>query len=227
MQIKSILASALLGGAALSASAADFFDASQPESLFNIGFRFGINTSNRTVSKNVFPEWHNNAWGTGIDVGAVVDLNFRDWLSIQPGLFFESRSGCYAYVCEYRDEFGEKQTLSQYGHDRSYNFTVPILCVAHFNVTDNVRWNVEAGPYLQFIIKDSVNDKFQYPAAPADFALAKGRNFDFGIKAGSSLTILKHYNFGIHYLAGWLHPWKGDVLGGCRKGWVFSIGYNL
>lgn len=213
--------------------AAKFFDTSAPESLFEVGVRLGVNTSNRSLDKNIFDVWNINAWGAGVNIGAVADINFRDYISIQPGIFFESRASKYTYVnTESVTETGPL-TLTQYGKDRSYNFTIPILCSVHFNVSNDIRWNVEAGPYFQIIMKNKVNGSFSYPlyraenAIPAGYTAANASNFDFGFKFGSSLKFKSHYLVGIHYEAGCLHPWKEKALGGSNKAWVFSLGYDF
>ena len=54
----------------------------------------GVNTSNRTLKSSAFPDcYHHESWGTGFDVGFVAGLNIRDYLAIQPGVFFETRGG--------------------------------------------------------------------------------------------------------------------------------------
>lgn len=221
---------------ALSANAADFFSTAKCSNLFDVNFAVGVNTSNRTISKKVFDEWNINSWGTGFDAGASVDVNFRDWISVQPGLFFESRSGNFAYSASAIGSDGEKYFYTQLGHGRSYNFTMPILASTHFNITDDVRWNVELGPYFQFGLNNTFKNKVHYPqiiesnndqTIITEAGVAKTKVFDFGIKLGTGITIARHYNFSVHYLAGWLHPWKPSQLGGRNKEWLFTLGYTL
>lgn len=216
------------------AGAKKFFDSSSADNLFNIGVRFGINTSNRNIKGSVYDVWNNSAWGTGIDAGVVADINFRDWISIQPGFFYESRSGKYTYInVDDYDADGVPIDYVQYGRDRSYNFTVPILAAVHLNIADNIRWNLEFGPYLQFSLKNSVSGKFSYPvyskpgSLPVDYLPVKSSKFDFGFKMGTSITMLNHYVVGVHYEAGVLNTWNESCLGGRRKAWVFSIGYDF
>lgn len=225
---------AILLATTISASAADFFDTSVAPSLIDLGVRFGINTTTRNMNKDVFDVWNLNSWGTGVDLGAVVNINFRNYLTIQPGLFFESRSGKYSYVnVAGYDSDGVAEYMMQYGKDRSYNFTVPVMASIHFNLSDDIRWDVEMGPYFQFILKNSVDGDFVYPvydnplANPEAYVPIKGRKFDFGMKFGTGLRILDHYLVAIHYEAGWLKPWTEKALGGRNKGWVFSIGYDF
>lgn len=233
-RIISAVVVAFLSLTGLNASASDFFDTTTPDDLMNLGVRFGVNTSNRNLNKDVFNVWNCNSWGTGIDVGVVAELNFRDWFSIQPGLFYESRSGKYAYVNvnNYTDE-GERILMSQYGRDRSYSLVIPVLACAHFNVSNDLRWNVEFGPYAQIVLKNSINGEFGTPivaspeSLPLGYTSVKSTKGDFGFKMGTSLTILDHYVVGIHYEAGVLKPWSDGNLGGRRKAWVFSVGYNF
>lgn len=231
---KNIILAFLAFSAASTSMAADFFDTSAAPSLIDLGVRLGVNTTNRNLKKEVFNVWNNNSWGTGINVGAVVNINFRNYLTIQPGIFYQSRSGKYTYVniADY-DEEGVAQYKIQYGNDRSYNFTVPVMACIHFNLSDDIRWDVEAGPYFQLRLKNSVNDKFEYPlydnpaANPVLYEPIKARKNDFGMKFGTGLRILQHYLVAVHYEAGWLSPWKDSRLGGRSKGWVFSAGYDF
>ena len=233
---KTIITAAVIFGlcSAAGADAATFFDTSSAESLINLGVRLGVNTTTRNLNKEVFNVWNLNSWGTGVDVGAVVNINFRNYLTVQPGLFFESRSGKYSYVnIAGYDSEGVAENLVQYGNDRSYNFTVPIMACIHINDSEDNRWDLEAGPYFQFRLKNSVDGKFSYPvysnpdANPANYVPIKASKFDFGMKFGSGLRILDHYLIAVHYEAGWLKPWSDSRLGGLDKGWVFSIGYDF
>lgn len=233
-KIFTFIAACVIGLATGNSYAKDFFDTSTPDDLMNLGVRFGVNTSNRNVNKDVFNVWNCNSWGTGIDVGIVAELNFRDWFSIEPGLFFESRSGKYTYINTYGYAEDQSQILySQFGHDRSYSFLIPIMALCHFNVSNDIRWNLEFGPYFQVVLKNKVNGDFVVPVynsingLPVGYQGVNSSKTDFGFKMGSSLEILHHYLVGIHYEAGVLKPWEDGKLGGRRKAWVFSIGYNF
>lgn len=218
---------------ATSASAQNFFSNEEPAQLFDIGLRLGINASNRTFPKGAFNQWSVNSWGTGVDAGCVVDINIRDFVSLQPGLFIETRSSNYAYAHIYYDKNHESDDLSQLGHDRSVNLTVPILVSLKLNLADNLRAIAEAGPYVQYYFYDSATDKVQVvepqskPTDPLRVSRAKPASLDVGLKIGGGISFQRRYSFFIHYLAGGKKAWKEPLQGGHNKEWLFTIGYNL
>lgn len=223
----------LLSAVALCASARDFFDTTKSEQLLTLGVKVGVNTTNRTIDNDIFNKWNKNYWGTGFDLGFTADLNFRDYLSVQPGIFFQTRSGDHVYITDlnYLVDTGESYTVQNYaqvGHSLRGVLSIPILCRFHFNVTDMLRWSVDAGPYFSWIIGHSDDEAFYFPGQNYNVPTPiKGRTFDFGFKLGSGLTIKDHYYLGIHYLAGCIDAWTDPNLGGSNKGWSFSVGYNF
>lgn len=221
------LCALLLTLSALHARGADFFDTSAPEVPFRIGARIGVNTSNLTLDKNIFDRWNENSWGTGFDIGAVADIALRDYLVIQPGFFFQSRSGNHTYVNMVTTPEGTAEMI-QYGHRRSYAFNIPVVCSIRFNLSDDVRWSVDAGPYISLILKNSLSSMLYVPAGTeAGVTGIEPRKFDAGLKFGTGLNILGHYYLGVHYWAGATHPWKDSAAGGASKAWSFTLGYDF
>ena len=230
--MKKILLSIALCGAALTASAQEFFSTEDPDDLFNIGVRVGVNTSNRTIATPMASIWNVNSWGTGFDAGVVADINFKDYISIQPGFFYESRSGSFAYQGSAYSATGDPFVFTQVGKGREYLFTIPIVGSLHFNILDELRWNVDFGPYFQFKLRSTFDQKFAYPEATITggieyFNDVKTSRCDVGLKMGTGLDIYEHYYIGVHYLAGLCHPWNPGKLGGHNKEWLFTIGYNF
>lgn len=228
-----IAAALLLSAVSGTASAADFFSAEKPSSLFDLGVRIGVNTSNRTLGGDVMPGYNRQSWGTGFDVGFTADLNFRDWFAIQPGVFFQSRSGDYTFVTPF-----DNTTVTQAGHFRSYSFTIPVMASLRFNVTDDIRWSLDFGPYVGFTFGSKLSDKAlvatAFPNVEPVFT-QKPAPVDFGLKFGTGLRILGHYYIGAHYQAGLTRAWKNLDLGegmmrnfgGHTKAWVFTLGYDF
>lgn len=225
------------------AQGADFFSTEKSEELFTFGARIGVNTSNRTIGDKAYPGcYHHESWGTGFDLGAVVNLNFRDYLSIQPGFFFEARNGSYTLMgTESASLVGvdgaSSAEIAQAGDRCSYNFTIPVMAVVGFNVTDDLRWTVEAGPYVSFVLDSKLKNKRFVVNGSEDarpLFRQKAAGVDFGIKMGTGIRILDHYYVGAHYMAGCIQAWDDKKIGGftrsfggLTKAWVFSIGYDF
>lgn len=219
-----VMSLALLAGAP--AASAQFFDTSEPEELFNLGVRLGVNTSVQTANGVVGNFYNKNSWGTGVELGVVASINIREYLSLQPGFFIESRSGDFTYInAHYPTEGIEAATYTiDVGHYRRCLFNIPILASVHFNVSDDIRWDLDFGPYFSFSVGQST-DRIQLSSH--DIATLKYRTLNFGFKMGSGLQVKDHYYFGIHYLAGCTGVWKKETYGGRNKAWTFTLGYDF
>lgn len=218
--------------AVIPVSAQEFFSTDDPDQLFNVGARIGLNTSNRTISSSMASLWNQNSWGTGFDIGAVADINFKNFISIQPGFFYESRSGAFAYkTLDYNTAGQLTDDLIQLGKGREYLFTIPVVASFHFNLMENLRWDVDFGPYVQFKLKSTFDHAFEYPMANTQgiyyYSNVRTTKADVGLKMGMGLDIYEHYYIGFHYLAGLCHAWNPGDLGGHNKAWTFTIGYNF
>lgn len=239
--MKKFLFGALCALSVASLNAADFFSTEKCDDFITFGARVGVNTTNRTISGSAFPAaFHNETWGTGFSVGVVADLNIRDYLSIQPGVFFDTRSGRYALagtaVGSGLETICGADEYTQLGKRNSYNLTIPIMAVMHFNIVDEVRWNVEFGPYLAILLdsKNKVTHLMSGVENPVPLFTQTPASVDFGFKMGTGFEIFDHYYIGAHYMAGCISAWKElkiDNLkknfGGLTKGWTFTIGYNF
>lgn len=229
-----ILSAAVICAAPSVSQARDFFDKGPAQDLFNVGVSLGFNTSNKTFSDAYFRAYNVNNWGLGLDLGATVDINLRDWIAIQPGFFIGSRKGNYAYVQKYIPIGGvDEEVSTQLGKYKSYNLTVPLMASVRFNVTDRIRWSVEAGPYAQFRLhandKGKISVIIKSSERPGDYLVAKahGSKLDAGFKIGTGLTFNRHYSVFAHYLAGANYVWKAPVQGGHAKQWLFTLAYTI
>lgn len=224
---------ALISTIVSSSHAVVFIDTDKSGSLFNIGVRAGFNTSNRSFNGKYISRYNVDSWGLGYNLGVVVDLNMRNYFSLQPGFFFERRSGEYAYVQRYIPIGGYQWEESfQLGHRYSYNFNVPVMASFKFGISERLKWVCEAGPYFQFKIKGRgdhmfVIDKKSESAGDYSVERAHVRFFDCGLKIGSGLQLDDRYSLGIHYLGGALPVWKAPYSGGHAKEWMFTLGYTL
>ena len=211
--------------------AQEFFDKSDAVNFFTFGARLGVNTSNRTFPAGNYSNMILTSWGTGFEIGAVADINFKEYLSLQPGLFFESRSGNIVNIVDYYSDMGNAQTYYEKDHLRAFYFTIPVMGVVKFNITDKLKWMVDLGPYFQLKISESGQNDVKILYRPANSTAytqysAKHNSIDAGIKVGTGLRIYNHYYIGVHYLAGFCNAWK-EPLGGRNKSWDFTIGYDF
>lgn len=215
----------------IASKAQTFFDTSDAPTFFSLSGRLGFNTSNMTFPSGHFNLYNKNSWGTGFNLGVLANLHFKEYLTLQPSLFFNSRSGDYTYLTEYLNMFGDDDTHYEMGHHRGYYLTIPVMGVVKFNIAEKINWLVELGPYLQFSLKqtgiNNVSVLYRLPQSNTySEYVAKYNSFDFGFKMGTGLRFYDHYYIGVHYLAGACNAWKLPS-GGKNKSWEFSIGYDL
>lgn len=207
------------------------FSTGVPDNLFSIGVRAGVNVSNQNVDKGVFNGWNVNSWGSGFQLGAVVSINMRDFFALQPGFFYESRSGNYAYLSENTaTPDSDGADYMQLGHYRNYWFTVPIIAQLRLNLLPGAKWTIDVGPYLSWLLHSKNNRALDegIPEGPAlEYASAERRRYDFGFKFGTGINFLTHFYIGVHYMAGTLDVWKKEELGGRNKTWTVTAGYDF
>lgn len=220
--------------ALLPAKAADFVSTDQPSELFTLGLRIGVNTSNRTVKSMDEYGYNVQGWGTGFEVGFTADINIRDFISLQPGFFFQSRSNTYTFIQAVPVGLDNEYHTAQAGTFNSYAFEIPVIANMHFNLTDDVRWNVGLGPYMGINLGSKLKNKVNLntnfmegrPLAGNEF-IAKPATCDFGLKFGTGIEIFRRYSINVDYMAGMRHAWKNTLsnYGGRTKAWCFTLGY--
>lgn len=250
MKTKAFLVGALLLCSA-TASQAEIIDTGTPLNPFGLELRLGINESE--ISNNLMDAAPhcviNNSWGSGFSVGAVVDLKLKNYISIQPGIFYQSRN------MSYKDMFdtaypGIIEHTSSYisGKVRSYDITIPVLASVKLNFTPIFTIRVEAGPYFQF--GTGGNNKYDFTTA-ADVAAGIDehsytyktdvygddgglRTFDWGLKFGVGCVFAHKFSLNIHYLSGFKNAYKAELsdnlkrdLKGHHKAWEITLGYTI
>lgn len=223
-----IAALSLAGGQKIAAQ--EFLDTSHPDKFFVLGGRIGFNTSSKSFPSGNYVNHIMTNWGTGFNAGVVANINLREYITLQPGFFYESRSHNLMSVADYYQAVtSNKSTFYEKSHLTGYYFTIPVMGVLKFNLSENIKWSVEAGPYIQFALKEKGQDNIRiiYNEGNKSYDYpAKARKFDFGFKLGSGLTFYERYYIGFHYLAGVLNAWEKPA-GGKNKSWQFSIGYDF
>lgn len=208
-----------------------FFDTSDSPNFFTLGLRAGLNTSNKTFPDGHFNQWNKNSWGIGLQAGVLANLNFKEYFSLQPGLFAQYHSGSFAYVTEYLTANNQKDSHYEMGNTKGLYVSVPVMGIFKFNLSDNIKWSVEFGPYFQIKLKEggygNISVLYRQPQSNSyEIYTPETKGFNVGMKLGSGLTFLSHYYIGVHYLAGITSAWKNPE-GGKNKSWEFSIGFDF
>ncbi len=205
-------------------SATDFFSTENADELFRIGARAGMNMANVSAGGDNF-SWNHDSWGTGFDAGVIVDINFRDWLTIQPGLFYQSRSNNYTHIVGY----GTDRNVTV-GHTLHYALVIPVVASVRFNPANNIRWSIDMGPYISLGLGHQDKGQVIVPQPETSFNkdyFDDRHNSQWGIKMGTGLNILDHYYIGIHYMAGIGNVYKKPGVSGHAKAWTFTLGYDF
>lgn len=168
--------------------------------------KFGMNFSNMTKDSEAkaLPGFH---LGVGMDYG------FSENWSLQSGLMISSKG--YKY---------DKDVLGADFKARPIYLDIPILAAYKFNISDNTKFVINAGPYLAFGLGGK--GKFDVDGAE-DIKVFKGEEgmsrFDLGIQYGIGLEISEHYLVNLTGQNGFICPW--DVEEGDKpKNMTFSIG---
>lgn len=215
---------------------AQLFRAAPASKLFDFGVRVGINTSNLPgdIQRGTSDvrQFESSAWGMGFSAGAVVDLNMMDYISLQPGLFFETHSNKYSALDV--QPAGEHTVQPVFGSAHHCQLTIPVLASLHLHPAKGVLWDVDFGPYLGFgfggadkgytvvLTDDKALDVVHYDVGYYRYH----RRIDFGLKMGTGFRLSDHYYVGVHYSAGLLKMWK-ENRGTRSRAWTFTLGYNF
>lgn len=152
----------------------------------------------------------------GFHVGGIVGIPVTNGFYVQPGLYFSSKGARTVYQENDRDyEYSEKESMFP------VYLEIPVLASFRTDISDNLKLNVDAGPYFaaglggKYSIRTEENDAgdIYTENKTADFfgksdmdteRFGAGR-FDFGLSFGAGLTILEHYHIGIKYDLGLLN----------------------
>lgn len=172
--------------------------------------RVGMNFSNVTKADNTkaLP---------GFQLGVGMDYGFSENWSLQSGLMISSKG----YKFDYKDEYYNESYKA-----RPIYLDIPILAAYKFNISDNTKFVINAGPYLAF----GLGGKCKYDEG-GDYKLFKGedgddaemKRFDLGIQYGIGLEIGEHYLVNLTGQNGFISPNNYDE-GPDYKNMTFSIG---
>lgn len=118
--------------------------------------------------------------------------------------------------------------VKDYAKVRPIYLDIPILAAYKFNISDNTKFVINAGPYLAFGLGGKYNyDEGEDPKIFKDYEDEKGwKRFDLGIQYGIGLEIGDHYLVNLTGQNGFISPvdYPDGYDGDKPKNMTFSIG---
>lgn len=162
--------------------------------------KFGMNFSNMTKidESKALP---------GFTLGVGMDYGFNENWSLQSGLMISSKGF----------KFKEGDWKDKY---RPIYLDIPILAAYKFNISDNTKFVINAGPYLAFGLggkaKDDNFDLKLFKSDEGDW-----KRFDLGIQYGIGLELSDRYLINLTGQNGFISPVDG---GDDPKNMTFTIG---
>ena len=151
----------------------------------------------------------------GYHVGAVMDWNVAKNLYVQPGLYFTTRGA----KAEYADE-EVKVNMN--------NLQIPISVSYRFPVSETVKIDVNAGPYVAFGLGGKYKYSGEEGSAETKVFGSEGvcKRFDAGLRFGAGVH-LQQFSLGLIYDLG-LSNIAEDSVGKIKNGsFQISLGYNF
>lgn len=128
------------------------------------GIRGGLNISNAGGDfKNYLKdnELGDKKSRVGFNLGVIYDYGFSEHFYLQPGLYFTTKGAKAKYSYSEKEEDYSWSEETKYKINLSY-LEIPILASYRIALGDNVKWHINAGPYIAFGIggKFKIEDKY-------------------------------------------------------------------
>ena len=146
-------------------------------------------------------------------MGGREDYAFTDNWSFQSGLMFASKG------FKYKDN-GWKSTV------RPIYLDIPLLAAYKVNITDDVKFVIDAGPYLAVGLggkyKDDDNDDWKVFDKDGE----NWKRFDLGIQWGIGVELSEHYLINLTGQNGFITPYDfpNEYEGDKPRNMTFTIG---
>ncbi len=208
---------------------------SKPAAGNNTGITFGVRGGLNFAKIAMNDNYDNDQKASiGFNLGTIADIPLLYGFYFQPGLFLISNGAKYKekgsetyYGEEYKWEYTEKIVLTY--------LQLPLLASYHYNISNELQWEVNFGPYLAVALAGKLKTKWK---ETEDGETEKGsesesifgndyaaKRFDFGLCFGTGITWDKYY-IGLRYDLGLTNmldnnnSWKNRVFS-------INIGYNF
>ena len=201
--------------------AAEFFDTRAADRFLEIGVHGLVGTS--TLLQNyqgTYPAITDLHMSAGIagGAGASVTFGLRNFLALGTELNFMARNSRIAMAFRGTEQM---PTSAIHLSNRSYSFEVPVYISVRFNLSDDVRWNLQGGFFYslglsgsqrQSMFSSYINElgqmvniyetaKTGYYNDPEAFINSMYRS-DWGLMAGTSIDVWRHVTVGFRVMFG-------------------------
>lgn len=162
--------------------------------------KFGMNFSNMTKldETKALP---------GFNLGVGMDYGFSENWSLQSGLMISSKGFKYKEG-DWKSKF------------RPIYLDIPILAAYKFNISDNTKFVINAGPYLAIGLGGKNKETDEEDVKLFDKDGYDWKRFDLGIQYGIGLELSDRYLINLTGQNGFISPADG----GDPKNMTFSIG---
>lgn len=163
--------------------------------------KFGMNFSNmtKTDESKALP---------GFTLGVGMDYGFNENWSLQSGLMISSKGF----------KFKEGDWKDKY---RPIYLDIPILAAYKFNISDNTKFVINAGPYLAIGLGGKNKETDEEDSKLFDKDGCDWKRFDLGIQYGIGLELSDRYLINLTGQNGFISPVDG---GDDPKNMTFTIG---
>lgn len=165
--------------------------------------KFGMNFSNMTKldDAKALP---------GFNLGVGMDYGFSESWSLQSGLMISSKGYKYKEG-DWKDKY------------RPIYLDIPILAAYKFNISDNTKFVINAGPYLAIGLGGKNKETDEEDIKLFDKDGYDWKRFDLGIQYGIGLELSDRYLINLSGQNGFISPKNYDG-GKDYKNMTFSIG---
>lgn len=163
--------------------------------------KFGMNFSNMT-------KYDDTKALPGFNLGVGMDYGFSENWSLQSGLMFSSK-GFKVKEGNWKDKY------------RPIYLDIPILAAYKFNISDNTKFVINAGPYLAIGLGGKNKETDEEDIKLFDKDGYDWKRFDLGIQYGIGLELSDRYLINLTGQNGFISPVDG---GDDPKNMTFTIG---
>ena len=163
--------------------------------------KFGMNFSNMT-------KYDDTKALPGFNLGVGMDYGFSENWSLQSGLMFSSK-GFKVKEGDWKDKY------------RPIYLDIPILAAYKFNISDNTKFVINAGPYLAIGLGGKNKETDEEDIKLFDKDGYDWKRFDLGIQYGIGLELSDRYLINLTGQNGFISPEDG---GDDPKNMTFTIG---